>query len=222
MNEINYALTLVGIEITFSIMVLMALRNVGAKGSTLAIIGLVYSLWLTGDYLLLANGFFSATGLPQVAFALGLAIPISIGVLAILLWPALSDAVNSMSTHTFLLLQHMRALFGVMFFFTTALPAWVQYIGGLGDIASGIGAFLALRHFRNHPDEERLAIIRGNIVGILDLLIILNLGVFVWMRDNSPDIPFSLIPLYVVPTFIILHIFSLLRLDQVRQDTKRI
>lgn len=60
--------------------------------------------------------------------------------------------------------------------------------------------------------DERLAIIYGNLVGILDFIIVLTLGLFVVLKDHSPDMMFNLIPLYVVPTFILLHIFSIERL----------
>jgi len=106
----------------------------------------------------------------------------------------------------------MRVVFGVMFFFTASLPVWFQFIGGLGDIAAGVGAFFALRYLRKHPDKEKQTIIRGNLAGILDFIIVLNLGLFVVLRTESPDIMFDLIPLYVVPIFILLHIFSLQKL----------
>ena len=94
------------------------------------------------------------------------------------------------------------------------MPVWFQTIGGIGDISAGVGAFLALRHYRKHPDNERQAIIKGNVAGILDFIIVLNLGLFVVLRDESPDVMFNMIPLYVVPIFILLHIFSLQKLRQ--------
>lgn len=124
-----------------------------------------------------------------------------------------------MSTKSFLLLQFMRAAFGIMFFFTAALPVWFQYTGGLGDIAAGFGAFLGLYCLYKNPNNERQAIIRGNLIGILDFIVVLSLGLIVVLSDHSPDIMFSLIPLYVVPLFILLHIFSLQRLSKINQET---
>ena len=209
MNENIFTITLIIIEIIFTFMVLKALHNVGAKKPMLAVLGIVLIGWLITDYLLIINGFFSATGMSQVAFTAAVVIPTVVGFLAISFYQPLKQVVNRMGTETFLLLQHMRSVFGVLFFFTAALPLWFQLLGGLGDIAAGIGAFLALRYYRNNPDNERQAIVRGNFAGILDFILVISFGVLVVLRDSSPDIMFDLIPLYVVPQFILFHIFSL-------------
>lgn len=211
MNDLFFTAALISIEVLFSLMVLKALRNAGAKYSVLRIVGVVFALWLATIYVLLSQGFFSSTGMPQLAFSLGIFIPVVVGYLAKLSWKPLGHAIEAMPTKSFLLLQHMRAAFGIMFFFATAVTAWFQFVGGLGDISVGVGAFLALNHFRKHPDKERQAIIQGNLMGILDFMVVLNVGVFVVLQNQSPDDMFSLIPLYVVPIFILLHIFSLQR-----------
>lgn len=216
MNETYYAITLLILEIVFSLMVLKALSNAGAKKSMLMTIGVVFGIWLTTVYTLISRGFFGATGMPQMAFSLAVVIPVTIGYLAKLSWKPLGQAVDAMSTETFLLLQHMRVAFGMMFFFTAALPVWFQYIGGLGDIAAGAGAFFALKQFHRNPDKERQAIIRGNLVGILDFIVVFTLGIFVVLKGQSPDMMFDLIPLYVVPIFILLHVFSLQRLGKAK------
>ncbi|NBC49064.1 MAG: hypothetical protein GVY22_14000 [Gammaproteobacteria bacterium] len=66
MNEPVYAATLVVLEILFTLMLLAVLRSSGARAPLLIIIGSTCMLWLAGVYLLLANGFFSATGMPQL------------------------------------------------------------------------------------------------------------------------------------------------------------
>lgn len=214
MNESMYISTLLGIEVVFSIMVLVTLRNAGLKTVPMLMLGIVFAVWLTSVYELLMNGFFEATGRPQLSFTLGVVTPTIVGLLAVYFWKPLKAAVDAMPTSSFLRLQTMRAVFGVMFFFTTSLPVWFQYVGGLGDIAAGVGAFLAMRHYQTHPDEESRAILRGNLIGILDFLVVLNLGVFVVLQDHSPDISFNLIPLFAVPIFILLHLFSLQKLRQ--------
>ncbi|WP_462322925.1 hypothetical protein [Halochromatium sp.] len=218
MNEPVYATTLVALEILFTLMVLAALRASGARAPLLIIIGSTCMLWLAGVYRLLANGFFSATGMPQLAFFLTVVVLTAIGFLAARAWRPLRAVVDAVPTREVLRLQQMRAMFGAMFFFTAALPLWFQYLGGLGDIAAGIGAFLALRYLRagSDPldaDRERRAIIGGNLVGILDFAVVLTLGVLIVLRDHSPDIAFDLIPLYVVPIFLLLHLVSLQRLS---------
>ncbi|GMR18192.1 MAG: hypothetical protein BMS9Abin33_0598 [Gammaproteobacteria bacterium] len=214
MNEYNFTIALIIVEIIFSIMVLSALRKAGARRDVLGVLGTVFLAWFGAAYYMVSHGMFSATGSPQIVFTVAVMIPVILGLLAQKYWKPFDEAIGNMPTETLLSLQQMRAAFGLMFFFTSALPVWFQYVGGLGDIAAGIGAFFALSYLRKNPDQERRAIIEGNLVGILDFIIVLNLGVLVVLDGHSPDITFNLIPIYVVPTFILLHIFSLQKLKK--------
>ncbi len=212
MSETPFTVTLIIIEIIFSLMVLKAIKKAGANNRLLLKLGIVFVVWLFAAYTMVSNGFFSGTGVPQIAFTASVFFPVIVGLLAVKLSPVFSNVISRITLSEFLALQHMRAVFGVMFFFTSALPAWFQYLGGLGDIAAGVGAFLALRFLNKNPDKQRQANIRGNIIGIIDFMIVMNAGVFVVLVTYSPDMIFDLIPLYVVPMFILLHIFSLQKL----------
>ncbi len=214
MNELNFTIALVILEIIFSVMVLGALRKADAKRNVLVILGAVFMAWLGSVYYMVTHGFFSGTGIPQIAFTLAIAIPVILGLIAQQYWKPLGEVVENMTTESLLSLQRMRSAFGVMFYFTAALPVWFQYLGGLGDIAAGIGAFVALGYLRKNPDQEHSAIIRGNFVGLLDFAIVLNVGALIVLDGESPDIIFNLIPLYVVPIFILIHIFSLQKLKK--------
>lgn len=215
MNETGYTIALIVLEIVFSAVVLRILGKAGAKSSMLVVIGLIFAIWLSTVYALITNGFFSSTRIPQFSFSLAVIIPAIIGYLAIRLYAPLRLAVETLTTRDFLRLQYWRAAFGIMFFFTSALPMWFKYVGGLGDIAAGISAFLALAYFRKYSDQERQTIIRGNLVGILDFIVVFSCGVGIVLQTQSPDMVFDLIPLYVVPIFILLHTFSLQRLGRV-------
>lgn len=217
MSESVFTATLLIIEVIFSVMLLKTLKKSGGCSSLPIILAGVFIVWLVSTYLMITNGFYSSTGMPQVAFTLGVVIPVVLGLLVAKFWKPLGRAIDNMSASDFLALQHMRAVFGVMFFFTAALPVWFQYLGGLGDIAAGVGAFFALRYLKKNPDMERKANIKGNLVGILDFVIVLNVGVMVVLDGHSPDMVFNLIPLYVVPLFILLHIFSLQKLRATRR-----
>lgn len=212
MSDSVFAVVLVVTEIAFSLAVLKMLFKAGMSKPALISTSVFLTAWLGGMYYLLDNKLFSASGIPQIAFALGVATPIITGYAASTLWSPLRKAIHKIPTEGFLTLQIWRAVFGVLFFFTAALPVWFQLIGGLGDITAGISAFIALTVFKKKRISERAAIIGGNTLGILDFIIVLNLGLFVVLKDQSPDIMFDLIPLYVVPLFILLHIFSLQRL----------
>ena len=204
-----FTFTVVFAEIIFSIFVLIVLGNNGAHKPLVITIGILWAAWLAGVFTMLANGFFTATHMPQLAFALALATPVLCGLLAQKYYGPLNKVIHNIPTGSFLALQQFRVVFGVLFFFTASIPVWFQLIGGIGDIAAGIGAIFALRYFRMHPERENQAIIRGNLMGVLDFIVVLNLGLFVILKTESPDNMFDLIPLYVVPIFILLHIFSL-------------
>jgi hypothetical protein len=214
MNETTFAIVLIFLEIIFSLMVLRTLGRSGVRMTVLSVIGVIMAGWLAIMYSLVSNGFFSATGVPQLSFPLAVVIPVILGYLAIRFYAPLRQAVDSMATADFLQLQYWRSAFGVMFFFTDALPMWFKYVGGLGDISAGIGAFLALTWFHKGSSTERQTIIRGNFVGILDFVVVIILGVGIVRQPQSPDVAFDLIPLYVVPIFILLHVFSLRRLKR--------
>jgi len=217
MTEPYFTSVLIFIEVIFSLMVLNTLKKAGGNNTLLVSLGGIFILWIITAYMMLSAGFFSATGVPQLAFTVGVVVPIVLGLLAYKFSNPLAVAINNIPTSSFLALQQMRAAFGVIFFFALSLPGWFQYIGGLGDIAAGIGAFLALRYLQKHPEMETQAIVKGNLIGILDFIIVLNLGVGVVLQAQSPDIMFDLIPLYVVPIFILLHIFSLLKLRTLKR-----
>ncbi len=217
-QEKDFTVALIVLEAIFSLMILTALGKAGASKSVLMIIGTVFILWFAIAFVLLSQGFYANSDMPQLTFVMGVVIPIVLGYLAKQFWQPLAKAVDAMSTKSFLLLQFMRAAFGIMFFFTAALPVWFQYTGGLGDILAGFGAYLGLYVLSKNPSEERQAIVIGNLIGILDFIVVLSLGVIVVLQDHLADMMFLMIPLYVVPLFILLHIFSLQRLGKIGQQ----
>ena len=144
MNEYYFTVALILIEILFSIMILSKLRKAGAKREVFGVLGTIFLVWLGSAYFMVSRGFFSATGMPQIAFFTAVITPVILGLLAQKFWKPFGETIENMRTETFLSLQQMRTAFGVMFFITSVLPVWFQYIGGLGDIAAGIGALPAL------------------------------------------------------------------------------
>lgn len=212
MNEPIFTITLIILELSFSAVLLRTLLKAGLSKTTVTLIAIIFALWLTATYILLNIGFFSATGVQQISFTIAIVLPVFLGCFAVWKSQSLRRVISVFTTEDFLYLQYWRAVFGVMFFFTNELPMWFKYVGGLGDIAAGIGAFLVVQSFRKDHIDEKQTIIRGNLIGILDFIVVLGFGAGVVLQHQSADIAFNLIPLYVVPLFILLHIFSLQRL----------
>jgi len=212
MEEFNYTVVLIVVEVIFSLILIKILNKAGATKSMLLFFGGLFIGWLGLSYTMVTQGFFSSTSNPQVAFFIAVVIPIILGVSAQKFNTSFANIIKNIDTKCFLMLQSSRVVFGILFFFTASLPIWFQYVGGIGDILAGLSAFIAFKFLTKNQNKENKAIIKGNIIGILDFIVVLNLGVFIVLENKSPDIIFNLIPLYVVPIYILLHIFSLQKL----------
>ncbi|MGJ8679424.1 hypothetical protein [Paraglaciecola sp.] len=212
MNEPIFTFSLIILEVIFSGILLTTLLRAGLSKAIARVCAFIFALWLIAIYLVLSREGFSVMGVQQVSFTLAIVIPVALGYVVSVNNQSLRQAISRFSINEFLFLQYWRSVFGVMFFFTAELPMWFKYLGGIGDIAAGIGAFLAHQALRKGKINERQAIIRGNAAGILDFILVLGFGAGVVLQHQSADIMFNLIPLYVVPLFILLHIFSLQRL----------
>jgi hypothetical protein len=125
-----------------------------------------------------------------------------------------------------LALPHTFRVAGVVFLIVMAqghLPAAFALPAGLGDIAIGLAAPFVARRLARAP--RRAAVIteaaRFNLLGILDLVVAVSLGVLLgppWLLGGTPStealslLPLALIPTAAVPLAIALHIVSLRRL----------
>jgi len=211
MNETTYLIVLMLAITAFFALVLKAFYDHQSPKSVLYIVAALLFSWFAFGYFVLQQDMFSALNMPRVAFASIVTFPVIVGVLAYNFWSTFRSTIDRMSTETFLSLQHMRTVFGILFFFTTALPLFFQLIGGLGDIAAGVGAFLALRSLKKGDLTTSAAIIRGNIAGVLDFIIVFTLALTIILKHEPAALGdmFNLIPVVVVPIFILLHIASL-------------
>lgn len=102
-----------------------------------------------------------------------------------------------------------------------ALPGVLAIPAGCGDIAIGITAPILAWYWK--PPHPRRTLIVWNVLGTLDLVLVVTLGlvassslVGVLAGDVSTRLmgqfPFSLVPTFLVPLFLILHLISLTRL----------
>jgi len=116
MNNPNFAIALIITEVVFLVFNLGALRRAQMSQRAIGIVGTGMLLWLGFAIIVVTQNLLNRTPVPQVAFATMLAVPIVFGLLAQRFWQAFRDSINGMTTETFLSLQQMRAVFGVMFF----------------------------------------------------------------------------------------------------------
>ena len=109
------------------------------------------------------------------------------------------------------------------------LPAEFAFSAGIGDILVGVTApFVAILYYLKKSYSRKLAI-AWNIIGIVDLVIALSVGILGFSRPvqflhTSPSteilslFPLVLVPLFAVPLALFLHFSSLRFLRKVNRN----
>ncbi|WP_299621790.1 hypothetical protein [uncultured Tateyamaria sp.] len=103
-----------------------------------------------------------------------------------------------------------------------ALPA------GLGDIWAGIAGWQASKALANGAPDARKLLIRANIIGILDFVFAVALGIMTsegfahLLSHDAPNIvndhPLALFPAFFVPIFLGFHFLSISKLRAERRN----
>jgi hypothetical protein len=138
--------------------------------------------------------------------------------------PGFRTALAGIPTAYIIRLNAFRVI-GIFFFVLLAhgrLGGPFPYFAGTGDIITGLFALPTARLFERNPRDPR--VLFWNAFGTLDLLLAVTLGLIT--ATNSPlhliqagaavsalaDLPWSLIPLALVPTFLVGHVAIFSRL----------
>jgi len=200
------------------------LRSVREETDPAAIPGVAGAglfLWLVATTVLALEGAYTPTpaGVPGVpiAFAVGLAGAWS----AVLASPALRALISRPRVQSRLIAVQVWRILGITFlvlFYLGQLPALFALPAGLGDITAGFAAPFVARQL-SRP-SGRLWAIAWNVYGLLDLIIALGLGATVnsgpiQVFHTSPSatvmtvLPMVLIPTFMVPISMLLHVVSL-------------
>lgn len=199
--------------------------------STARRLAAVLVLWLAVDVALGAAGAFAASPQTWVPFiALGIAVPIVVGVALLARPGAVQRFVDSLPLQRLIGVQVYRAA-GVIFLIAWAagrMPAAFALPAGIGDIAVGLAAPLVAARVRSGLDgagaaQTRRVATLWNVLGIADLVVAVALGFltspshFQLLASDLPNalitrLPYVLIPTFAVPLSILLHIAALQRL----------
>ncbi len=165
------------------------------------------------------SGVIASNGQPPVALGLSLSIPLLVFFLDARLGSPLLRGLHMLSLPVLVALQTFRVggAFFLVAWFGGTLPAAFAWPAGLGDIAVGAAApFVAAAVARRAPGHRKLTL-AWNIVGTLDLVTAVALGVthsgssfgIFAAGDITTDAlavyPFSVIPTFLVPLGLILH-----------------
>jgi hypothetical protein len=188
--------------------------------------------WLALSIALAAAGAYhvGATGIPTVQY--GILLPILIG--SVLIWRSATVAriIDAVPQPWLIGVQLYRAL-GVIFlilYATGQLPGLFAWPAGVGDIAVGLLAPVVALAYARAPRDTAGLVRAWNAFGILDLVVAVTTGFItapsfiqpIVVQPNSElmtVLPMVLIPVYLVPLSIMLHIASLAKLHRATAST---
>ncbi|WP_037582481.1 hypothetical protein [Phaeacidiphilus oryzae] len=180
--------------------------------------------WFAGDWLLADAHAYQAIGSSNLSIGL---IAAFAGYLTILLaatgLPVVRRALASPDAVARLTRPQSVRVMGVVLLIALAigrLPAAFALPAGIGDIAVGLAAPLAVRALRHAPATDRLhrRAVTFHLLGLADLVIALVMGVVSGLLVLSPTMqpitamPLVLVPTLAVPTAFALHLTALRRL----------
>ena len=180
------------------------------------------------------NAFVGPAGKPPIALALAVATPL----LVFLAWLRLSrsfrDFVLSLDLRLVAGFQAWRwAGLGFLFLYAyKVLPAVFALTAGLGDMAVGFAAPWMILGLARRPDfAAGRAFVRWNVLGILDLVVAVSLGtVSATLAGGLPGeistapmatLPLLVIPGFLVPLFVMLHVAALMQSRQMLRSRTR-
>jgi hypothetical protein len=186
---------------------------------------IVLAVWFGLIFLLAANGaFLRPPDAPPLPILVGVVVPLVAFVAAYLGWGAFRAFVLAADPVLLSAIQAWRAG-GLGFLALSAhgvLPGMFAWPAGLGDIAIGVTAPSIVAALVRRPafvTDRSFAV--WNLLGILDLIVAVSLGAlnsgfvpgFAGTVTTAPmaQLPLVLIPAYLVPLFIMLHLAALLR-----------
>jgi len=216
-----YVLAGVGLMIG-SIAFVLARKPEDRKRSTVIFLMTILALvaWLgLATWLGIADVYNGATR-PYPTIQFGLCIPIVLGVLLSLI-PSGRTLVARLSQRELVTAQVYRVLGGIFVFlwYQGQMPALFAWPAGIGDILIGLSAPFVAR------TQNKTAMRLWNMLGLADLFIAVATGFmtspspFQMFAFNNPNLmitafPIVLVPTFLVPASVILHIISLRKLRQ--------
>ncbi len=195
------------------------------SGVTL-VVAVVLVIWLALIFLLGAGGaFLRPPGAPPLPILLGVTIPIIAFLTAFWVLRAFRNFVFAVDLRLVTAIQAWRfAGLGFLALYAhRVLPGLFAWPAGLGDIAIGVTApWVALTLIRRPNFATSQLFMVWNLLGILDLVVAVSTGALISSGlavgiagevtiTPMARLPLVLIPAYLVPLFVMLHLASLLQ-----------
>jgi hypothetical protein len=166
----------------------------------------------------------AADRLPTIQY--GLALPVIAGI--VLMWrsPGVARLIGAIPTEWLVGVQLYRALgaiFLLLFYVTGEMPGAFAWPASVGDFVTGVLAPVVAVAYARNPQANARRVLGWNLFGLADLAVAITMGfltapspfqAFALDTPNSliSSFPLVLIPAFLVPLSILLHIASLTKL----------
>jgi hypothetical protein len=176
----------------------------------------------------------TADRIPTIQY--GILVPVLIGGLLIWRSPRVARIIDAVPQHWLIGVQLYRTL-GVIFlilYATGKLPGLFAWPAGLGDVLAGVLAPVVAIAYRRGPRENADLVIAWNLFGLADLVVAVTAGMlsspspfqlFAFDLPNEliSEFPLVLVPVFLVPVSVLLHLASLskLRRGALRDNHRR-
>jgi hypothetical protein len=187
--------------------------------------------WYVVTLLLAWSEFYrgASTRVPTIQF--GVLIPIIVGVVLAWKWKLLRRVIDAVPQQWIVGVQFYRAL-GLMFLILYAagrLPGEFALPAGIGDVIVGVVApFVGIAYARN-PHKAAGLVRAWNFFGIVDLVVAVGTGLLTspsplqMFSFDAPNelisaFPLVMVPVFLVPLSILLHLASLKKLRQTKDE----
>ncbi len=183
-------------------------------------------LWFAISLNAAHSGFFRATpGQPPLGFLVGIGIPVAVFFLIYTVSTAFRAFIRNLDPVTLTLIQSWRVVGStfMILYFLDMLPAFFAYPAGLGDMAIGITApFIALKLLRDTTYGQSRKFVIWNALGLFDFVVAVGTGTLAsgtfgtFFTSDGPttalmaSLPLAMIPGFIVPLYILLHISALI------------
>jgi hypothetical protein len=155
----------------------------------------------------------------------GILVPILIGGLLIWRSPRLARIIDAVPQHWLIGVHLYRALGAIFLILYAAgkMPGLFAWPAGLGDVLTGVLApVVAIAYWRG-PRENADLVFGWNLLGLADLIVAVTAGMltspgpfqlfaFDLPNELASQFPLVLIPVFLVPVSILLHLASLTKL----------
>ena len=197
----------------------------GQRRTTWLAVMIPYTLWMAVASSAAIDGVFRAgtSALPLLPFAIFL--PVIIGAPLLLLSKRVGQMLDAMPV-TWLVALQLYRVFGAVWLVAGlrgAMSGVWAFPAGIGDVLTGLFAVPAAIAVATGTAQGRRAAITWNIFGLADLAVAITLGAitspgpFQLIVPDVPsigagDYPNVLVPAFVVPSSILLHVLSLRQL----------